>query len=260
MALKATKKHRFTKAWMHEHVNDHWVQEAQRLGYRSRAAFKLLELAEKDALFRPGLCVVDLGAAPGSWAQVLRERVGASARIVALDLLEMEPLRGVATLQGDFREEATLRDLVHALDGRKADLVLSDMAPNLSGIASADQARAVHLAELALEFAREWLQPGGDLVVKAFQGSGFPEFQRADAGPFRQGLRTQAQGVTQSQLRGLSGGKADERRRAVVLMCSPAAHGRGDRTPREGLVMREGVVVHRRRPSFVQLAPGGVKG
>jgi 23S rRNA (uridine2552-2'-O)-methyltransferase len=178
MALKATQKHRFTKAWMQEHVNDHWVQEAQRLGYRSRAAFKLLELAEKDALFRPGLRVVDLGAAPGSWTQVLRERLGPAARIVAVDLLDMEPVRGVTVLRGDFREDDIVRDIVQALDGRKIDLVVSDMSPNLSGVASADQARAVHLGELALEFARSWLQPGGDLVIKAFQGSGFPEFQR----------------------------------------------------------------------------------
>jgi 23S rRNA (uridine2552-2'-O)-methyltransferase len=184
MALKATKKHRFTKAWMHEHVNDHWVQEAQRLGYRSRAAFKLLELAEKDALFRPGLRVVDLGAAPGSWTQVLRERLGPAARIVAVDLLEMEPVRGVTVLRGDFREDDIVRDIVQALDGRKIDLVVSDMSPNLSGVASADQARAVHLGELALEFARSWLQPGGDLVIKAFQGSGFPEFQRDVQGSF----------------------------------------------------------------------------
>jgi 23S rRNA (uridine2552-2'-O)-methyltransferase len=179
MALQAAKKHRFGKAWMQEHVNDHWVREATRLGYRSRAAFKLLELAERDQLFRPGLAVVDLGAAPGSWTQVLRERLGASARIVAVDVLPMEPIPGVAVVQADFREQAGVVAVEAALAGRRVDLVLSDMAPNLSGVQSADQARSVHLGELALEFAAQWLQPGGDFVVKAFQGEGFPEFQRA---------------------------------------------------------------------------------
>ena len=178
------KKHRFGKAWMQEHVNDHWVKEAQRRGYRSRAAFKLLELAERDQLLRPGMTVVDLGAAPGSWAQVLRERVGDRGTIVAIDLLEMAPVAGVKFLQADFREDAALAALAGALGGRKADLVLSDMAPNLSGVESADQARAIHLGELALEFAVLWLQPGGDLVVKMFQGEGFPEFQRSMQGYF----------------------------------------------------------------------------
>jgi len=176
---KATKKHKFVKAWVQEHVNDHWVKEATRLGYRSRAAFKLLELADKDQLFRPGMSVVDLGSAPGSWAQVLHERLGPQARIVAIDLLPMDALRGVTFIQGDFREPEGLHAVEAALEGRKVDLVVSDLAPNLSGVESADQARAVHLGELALEFAGQWLQPVGDLVVKAFQGSGFTEFQRA---------------------------------------------------------------------------------
>ena len=176
---KATRKHKFVKAWIDEHVNDHWVKEATRLGFRSRAAFKLLELAEKDALFRPGMSVVDLGSAPGSWAQVLHQRLGSGARIVAIDLLPMEPVRGVTFIQGDFREATGLAALEAALEGRRVDLVVSDLAPNLSGVAAADQARAVHLGELALEFAAQWLQPGGDLVVKAFQGSGFEDFQRA---------------------------------------------------------------------------------
>jgi len=179
MAVQSKKKHKFVKAWMQEHVNDHWVKEATRLGYRSRAAFKLLELAEKDKLFRPGMRVVDLGSAPGSWAQVLRERLGPRATIVAIDLLAMDPVRGVTFLQGDFREDEGLAAVATALAGRKVDLVVSDLAPNLSGVESADQARSVHLGELALEFAQKWLQPGGDLVVKAFQGEGFQEFQRA---------------------------------------------------------------------------------
>jgi 23S rRNA (uridine2552-2'-O)-methyltransferase len=179
MSLPSKKKHKFVKAWMQEHVNDHWVKEATRLGYRSRAAFKLLELAEKDKLFRPGMRVVDLGSAPGSWAQVLRERLGPRATIVAIDLLPMDPVRGVTFLQGDFREDEGLAVVATALAGRKVDLVVSDLAPNLSGVESADQARSVHLGELALEFAQIWLQPGGDLVVKAFQGEGFQVFQRA---------------------------------------------------------------------------------
>ena len=172
------KKNRHVKAWMQQHVNDHWVQEAQRLGYRSRAAFKLAELAEKDKLFRPGMAVVDLGSAPGSWSQLLRERLGPSARIVALDSAVMEPIAGVHFLQADFREAEGLDALATSLGNRKVDLVVSDLAPNLSGVESADQARSVHLGELALEFAVQWLQPGGNLVVKAFQGEGFIEFQR----------------------------------------------------------------------------------
>jgi 23S rRNA (uridine2552-2'-O)-methyltransferase len=175
----AGKKHKFGKAWMHEHVSDHWVHEAQRLGYRSRAAFKLIELAARDKLLRPGISVVDLGAAPGSWCQVLREQLGPRGRIVALDLLPLEPIAGVAFVQGDFREKATLQALEAALAGHKVDLVLSDLAPNISGIESADQAKSVYLGELALEFSFAWLQPGGDLVVKAFQGEGFAELQAA---------------------------------------------------------------------------------
>ena len=175
----AKKKHKFVKAWMHEHVNDPYVQEAQRRGYRSRAAFKLLELAERDELLRPGLTVVDLGAAPGSWSQVLRERVGAKGRIVAVDVLPMDGIAGVTFVQGDFREDEGLAAVEVALAGSPVDLVVSDMAPNLSGIDTVDQARSIHLGELALEFAISHLREGGDLLVKVFQGSGLPEFQRA---------------------------------------------------------------------------------
>ena len=172
------RKHRFGKAWMHEHVNDHWVQEAKRLGYRSRAAFKLLEIGAKDRLFRPGITAVDLGAAPGSWSQVLAQKLGPQARIVAIDLLEIDPIRGVASVQGDFATDEGLRLVEEALDGAAVDLVVSDMAPNLSGIDAVDQARGMHLCELALEFARTRLQPGGDFAVKAFQGEGFDAFAR----------------------------------------------------------------------------------
>jgi 23S rRNA (uridine2552-2'-O)-methyltransferase len=177
MPIKSAKKNKFVKAWMAEHVNDPWVKEATRRGYRSRAAFKLIELAERDNLFRAGMRVADLGAAPGSWAQVLRERLGAGATIVAIDVLPMEPVAGVMFVQADFREDEGLAAFENALGNRKLDLVVSDLSPNLSGVEAADQARSVHLGELALEFARSWLQPGGDLVVKAFQGEGFAEFR-----------------------------------------------------------------------------------
>jgi 23S rRNA (uridine2552-2'-O)-methyltransferase len=173
------KKHSFSKAWMHEHVTDHWVQEAKRLGYRSRAAFKLLEIAERDKLLRPGMRVVDLGAAPGSWSQVLAQKLGPQATIVAVDLLDMPPLRGVTMIKGDFAADEGLAAVEAALHGRNIDLVVSDMAPNLSGIAPVDRARGIHLADLALEFAVAWLTPGGDLAVKMFQGDGFDGYVRS---------------------------------------------------------------------------------
>jgi 23S rRNA (uridine2552-2'-O)-methyltransferase len=173
------KKHRSGKAWMHEHVNDPYVQEAQRRGYRSRAAFKLLELDERDGLLRPGIVAVDLGAAPGSWCQVLRERLGPKARIVAVDVLPMTPLSGVSVVQADFATDEGLAAVERALEGRRVDLVVSDMAPNLSGIDAVDQARSVGLAELALSFAEAHLQPGGDFAVKVFQGSGLAPLEKA---------------------------------------------------------------------------------
>jgi 23S rRNA (uridine2552-2'-O)-methyltransferase len=165
-----------SKAWMREHINDPYVQKAKAEGYRSRAAYKLLELDKKDRLLAPGRLVVDLGAAPGSWSQVAVAKLGARGRVVAVDILPMEPLPGVHFVQGDFREQEVLDALLLALGGRKADLVISDLAPNISGIAVSDQARAMHLAELALEFSRQCLKPGGSLVVKVFQGAGFTEF------------------------------------------------------------------------------------
>jgi 23S rRNA (uridine2552-2'-O)-methyltransferase len=165
-----------SKAWMREHVNDPYVQKARADGYRSRAAYKLLEMDKKDRLLAPGQWLVDLGAAPGAWSQVAAAKLGPKGRIIALDLLPMEPLPGVFFVQGDFREQGALDGLAAALGGRKADLVISDMSPNISGIGASDQARSVHLCELALEFAHAHLKPGGSLVLKAFQGAGFAEF------------------------------------------------------------------------------------
>ncbi|MBN2887655.1 MAG: 23S rRNA (uridine(2552)-2'-O)-methyltransferase RlmE [Chromatiaceae bacterium] len=167
-----------SRRWLDRHVSDPYVKRAQQDGYRSRAAYKLLELQEKDRLIAPGMRLVDLGAAPGSWSQVAARLVGPKGLVVALDLLEMDPLAGVTFLQGDFRETETLAVLEQALGAEPLDLVLSDMAPNISGTSVVDQARAIYLVELALELARERLRPGGGLVVKIFQGTGFDEYLR----------------------------------------------------------------------------------
>ena len=172
------KKHRFNKAWMQEHVNDHYVIEAKRLGYRARAAFKLLEIDERDRLIKPGQTIVDLGSAPGSWSQVAIAALRGKGRVIALDLLEMEPMPGVEFIQGDFTEDSALSAIERTLDGRAADLVLSDMAPNMSGVATVDQLRIMSLAELTLDFSDKWLKPDGALLVKVFQGEGFDEFRR----------------------------------------------------------------------------------
>lgn len=161
---------------MRSHVSDPYVQQAAAQGWRSRAAFKLIELAARDRLLAPGLTVIDLGAAPGSWSQVAAGRVRPGGRVIALDLLEMEPVAGVESIRGDFGDDAVLRQLENALGRTRADLVLSDMAPNISGVAASDQARAVHLCELALEFAVGHLNPGGAFLVKTFQGAGYPAF------------------------------------------------------------------------------------
>ena len=183
MTLKS-RRHKKSKVWMQEHVNDPWVQRAQADGWRSRAAFKLMEIDDKAHLLRPGMTVVDLGSAPGSWSQVAAKRIQPGGRLIALDLLPMELLHGVEFIQGDFREDEVLRTLEAALDGRAVDLVLSDMAPNMSGIAASDQARVMHLAELTLEFCRDHLKPGGDMLVKVFQGSGFVELRKMLADAF----------------------------------------------------------------------------
>src|SRR5262245_59443843 len=164
------------KSWMQEHVADAYVKRARADGMRSRAAYKLEEIAGRDRLLRPGMVVVDLGAAPGSWSQVAAERVGPDGRVIAVDLLDMTPLRGVEFIRGDFRDAPVVAELERALGARKADLVLSDMAPNWSGIPATEQSRALELAELALQFAMKHLKPQGNFLVKAFQGAGFEAF------------------------------------------------------------------------------------
>jgi len=166
------------KSWMQEHVTDAYVKRARVEGMRSRAAYKLDEIAARDRLLKPGMVVVDLGAAPGGWSQVAAGRVGPRGRVIALDLLEMPSLPGVTFLRGDFRDDATLAELERMLGGQRADLVLSDMAPNLSGIASSDQARVLELAELALDFALKHMKPKGNFLVKTFQGAGFEDYLR----------------------------------------------------------------------------------
>lgn len=165
-----------SKQWMREHVNDPFVQLAQKDGYRSRAAYKLLEIDEKDHLLKPGMAVVDLGATPGGWSQVAAAKVGRSGKVIGLDLLPLDPLPHVEFIQGDFREEKVLRQLEGLLQGKPVGLVISDMAPNISGIVSADQARAMDLAELAMDFAVEHLVADGSFLVKVFQGVGFEDY------------------------------------------------------------------------------------
>ena len=174
------KKKKLNKAWLAQHLTDPYVKQAQQRGYRSRAAFKLIEILDEDRLLRSGDTVVDLGAAPGAWCQVLRERLAASGggihgRIVALDILPMEPVADVEFIQGDFREAEVLERLERAVEGRPVDLVVSDMAPNLSGVAVADAARMSDLAELAVDFAVHHLKPDGALLVKCFHGSGYSQ-------------------------------------------------------------------------------------
>ncbi|MCM2251502.1 MAG: RlmE family RNA methyltransferase [Ramlibacter sp.] len=188
-----TKSGKVNRAWLNDHVNDPYVKLAQKEGYRARAAFKLKEIDEALALVKPGQLVVDLGSAPGAWSQYLRRRFapeGAAAgelkgAIIALDILPMEPIEGVIFIQGDFREPEAAGRLEAVMAGRKADVVVSDMAPNLSGIASADAARISHLVELAVAFARDHLKPEGALVTKVFHGSGYSQLVKLFKETFR---------------------------------------------------------------------------
>lgn len=176
------------KSWIARHLNDPYVQKAQVQGYRSRASFKLLELHEKDKLFRPGMKVVDLGAAPGGWSQVAGTIVGKSGKVVALDLLEMPAIAGVEFLQGDFADDAVLQQLEEIVGEDKIDWVISDMSPNISGIMAVDQPRIMALAELALDFASKHLKKDGGFLVKIFQGEGFDQYHKALRQSFRQVL------------------------------------------------------------------------
>jgi 23S rRNA (uridine2552-2'-O)-methyltransferase len=177
---QAAKKHRSNRAWIERHLTDPFVKRATEHGYRSRAAYKLTEIDDRDRFLRPGATVVDLGAAPGSWTQVVCERLARggtlTGKVIALDLLPLEPLAGVDVIQGDFREESVEAELEKRLQGAKVDAVLSDMAPNLSGIAAADAARSLHVAELALDFAVKHLRADGVFLVKAFHGSGYSQY------------------------------------------------------------------------------------
>ena len=175
-------------AWMHEHVTDPYVKKAQADGYRSRAAYKLLEIDTRDRLLKPGMTVVDLGAAPGSWCQVAVQKLKRQGRVLAIDLLPVASMPGVESLEGDFTDMAALRWLEERLDAARVDLVLSDMAPNISGVGLRDQARQYELCELALDFAVQWLKPDGGFLVKVFQGVGFEDFRRQMQAAFEQVL------------------------------------------------------------------------
>ena len=166
---------RTSKAWMQEHLNDEFVKRAQKEGYRARAAYKLIEIDDKDKLIKPGMTIVDLGAAPGSWSQVAVQRLKGQGKVIALDILDMTGIAGVTFIQGDFREEAVLKQLQAAINNKPVDLVIADMAPNISGVKDVDQAGAAYLTELALEFSKDWLKPNGNFLVKVFVGAGFDE-------------------------------------------------------------------------------------
>jgi 23S rRNA (uridine2552-2'-O)-methyltransferase len=173
------KRSKSSRQWLDRHFKDDYVKQAKKAGYRSRAAFKLLEIQEKDRVIKPGMRVVDLGAAPGGWSQIARDLVGEKGQVIALDILPMDPIAGVEIIEGDFREDEPLSHLRNLLGGEPVDLVISDMAPNVTGMVSVDQPRAMYLCELALDFARESLKPGGGLVIKVFQGVGFDDYIKA---------------------------------------------------------------------------------
>jgi len=164
--------------WMQEHFDDEYVQKAQAMGYRSRSTFKLIEIQQKDKIIKPGMNIIDLGAAPGGWSEYARKIVGKKNKVIALDLLEIDPIEGVDFIQGDFREDHVLQHLYKVLNGASVDLVMSDMAPNISGNKAMDQPRSVYLAELALDMTQTVLKKGGTFLVKMFQGAGFDEYKK----------------------------------------------------------------------------------
>lgn len=183
--MKSSKSKKVNRAWLQEHLTDPYVKLARKEGYRARAAYKLAEIDDSLKLVRPGQVVVDLGAAPGAWSQYLRRKLGDSGTVIALDVLDFEPVEGVVFLQGDFRDDEVVARLERTLAGRPVDLVLSDMAPNLSGIAASDATRMSHLVELALEFACRHLRPEGSLVCKVFHGSGYSQLAESFKQRFR---------------------------------------------------------------------------
>jgi 23S rRNA (uridine2552-2'-O)-methyltransferase len=172
------KKLRSNRSWLTDHFNDPYVKQAQKQGYRSRAVFKLLEINERDRILRSGMVVVDLGAAPGGWSQIAVKQVGRKGRVIATDILAMEPIDGVEFIHGDFREESVFKGLLECIGSSGADLVISDMAPNISGMDAVDQPRSMYLVELAVDLAQNVLAPGGDLLMKVFQGEGFDDLIR----------------------------------------------------------------------------------
>ena len=171
-------KSKSSKGWLKEHFDDEYVRRSQQDGYRSRAIYKLIEIDEKDRLLKPGMTVVDLGAAPGGWSEYCVKKLGKNGTIVAMDILPMEPIDGVAIVEGDFRDDAVFEELMAIIGNEKSDLVISDMAPNISGMGSVDMPRAYHLCDLALDLARQVLKPGGALLVKLFQGEGFEAYNK----------------------------------------------------------------------------------
>ena len=175
---------RTSKAWMQEHLNDEFVKRAQKEGYRARAAYKLIEIDDKDKLIKPGMTIVDLGSTPGSWSQVAVQRLKGQGKVIALDILDMTGIAGVTFIQGDFREEAVLLQLQAAINNKPVDLVIADMAPNISGVKDVDQAGAAYLTELALEFSKDWLKPNGNFLVKVFIGVGFDDLVKTMRGQF----------------------------------------------------------------------------
>lgn len=167
-----------SKKWLREHFDDEYVKKAQQEGWRSRAVYKLIEIDEKDRLLKPGMTVVDLGAAPGSWSEYAARKVGDKGKVIALDILPMDPIPGVNFIKGDFREDEIYEQLLKVIGEKPVDLVMSDLAPNISGMKAVDQPRAMYLAELTLELAHKVLRPGGDMLLKAFTGEGLDKFKR----------------------------------------------------------------------------------
>jgi len=173
------KRSKSSQNWLRRHFDDYYVKEAQKAGYRSRAVYKLLEIQEKDRILKPGMVVIDLGAAPGSWSEVAAPLIGKSGKIIAMDILDIDPIDNVTFIQGDFTEQEIYDSLLENLNGREVDLVMSDLAPNISGTRAVDQPKAMYLAELALDFSNTVLKPGGDLLTKVFQGEGSEQYLKA---------------------------------------------------------------------------------